>query len=93
MAANPHPCWSLAQSQLPLFENSPSVSPPAPLLSSRQHNIYLHTDDTNMPDPSAVRHNNVFALLVPTSLHLHALSPGQGEVALTIGADNPFPDN
>jgi hypothetical protein len=33
MVANPHPCWSLAQSQLPHFKNPHSVSPASPLPS------------------------------------------------------------
>jgi hypothetical protein len=57
VAANPHPCCSLAQSQLPHLRPSPPlVTLPFPLPSSRQHNVYLHADDINMPDSSSVGH-------------------------------------
>ncbi len=46
--------------QLPNFENPPSVSPPSPLPSSRHH-IYLHADDINTPDSSFVGHTAVVA--------------------------------
>ncbi len=35
---------------------SPSVSPSLRMPSSRQHNIYLYTDDINTPNSSCVRH-------------------------------------
>jgi hypothetical protein len=27
--------------------------------SSRQHNVYLHTDGTNTPDSSFIKHTNI----------------------------------
>ncbi len=49
MVVNPHTSWSLAWSQLPLM----SLAFPHPLHPlSRQKDIYLHTDDINMPTSS-----------------------------------------
>ncbi len=67
IAANLHPCWTLAQSQLPYLRPSPLflVALPFPLPTSRQHDIYLHTDDT--PGSSTV---GPVAFLVPYLLFL-----------------------
>jgi hypothetical protein len=54
--SNPHPCWSLAQSQLPHLRPPTSLLPSLPLPSSCQHKVYLHTNDISKPDSSSVGH-------------------------------------
>ncbi len=59
--ANPHPCWSLAQSQLPHSRTCMLITHPySPF--SRKDSITIYTEDINMPESSSVRHiNNIFA--------------------------------
>ncbi len=54
MAANRHPCWSLAQSQLPHLAPPPlyCALPNCPL--SRQHNIYLPIHDIKTLGSSSI---------------------------------------
>ncbi len=46
----------LLKANCPIWDPPPLVALPFPLPSSRQHNVYLHTDDINMPNSSSVGH-------------------------------------
>ncbi len=54
--ANFCPCWSYAQSKLPIFSPlaRPSLSPFSPFLST--HPNITTTNDINMPESSSIRH-------------------------------------
>ncbi len=77
MAATPHPCWSLAQSQLPHCSPLPSV----PHAHYPQHNIYLHTDNINTPasswsgtvNASYSYHSDQWMYALPCNMHMYKL--------------------
>jgi hypothetical protein len=56
VVVNPHPCQSLAQSQLPHFKTLPLNTHPR-FPSSGQYSDTVETDDINMSESSSVRHN------------------------------------